>query len=201
MNKDDEQILVVKSDIIFKDGKWQGIKKDNLDYYVDLIKNNCEFKRRGDMENDTSFQQIIPHIIFKYQDKYFVFNYLKNITEKRLIDNYQIGLGGHINKEDVTEGQDIIEAGTMREWNEEVSFKGNITEKKFIGIISDNSRPVESVHIGLVYLFVGDSPEISVKETENIVGQLMDIKDIGEHIKGNPGVWVQIVYRDYLSKL
>ena len=64
MNKDDEQILVVKADIIFAKGKWQGLRVDNLDYYVDLIKNNCEFKRRGDMENDSSWQQIIPYIIF-----------------------------------------------------------------------------------------------------------------------------------------
>ena len=69
MNKDDEQILVIKSEILFKDGKWQGLKIDNLDYYIDLIKKNCEFKRRGVVENDSSFQQIIPYIIFNYQDK------------------------------------------------------------------------------------------------------------------------------------
>ena len=33
-NKDDEQILVIKSDIIFKTGRWQGLKTDNLDYYI-----------------------------------------------------------------------------------------------------------------------------------------------------------------------
>ena len=60
MNKDDEQILVVKSDVIFEKGIWRGLKTENLDYYLDLIKNNCEFKRRGDVENDPSFQQIIP---------------------------------------------------------------------------------------------------------------------------------------------
>ena len=70
-NKDDEQILVIKSDIIFKDGKWQGLKTDNLDYYVDLIKKNCEFKRRGDMENDSSYQQIIPYMLFSFGNKFF----------------------------------------------------------------------------------------------------------------------------------
>jgi len=76
-DKDDEQILVVKSDTIFKDGRWQGLKTDKLDYFVDLIKKNCEFKRRGDMENDPSFKQIIPYILFNYKNQYFLYNYLK----------------------------------------------------------------------------------------------------------------------------
>jgi len=63
MSKDDEQILVVKSDILFEKGVWQGLKTENLDYYLELIKNNCEFRRRGDMETDNSFQQIIPYMI------------------------------------------------------------------------------------------------------------------------------------------
>ena len=49
MNKDDEQVLAIKSEIIFKEGRWQGLKENNLDYYIDLIKENAEFKRRGDI--------------------------------------------------------------------------------------------------------------------------------------------------------
>ena len=67
-NKDDELVLVVESEIIFEKGIWQGLKTDNLDYYVELIKNNCQFKRRGDVETDPSFQQIIPYIVFNYKD-------------------------------------------------------------------------------------------------------------------------------------
>ncbi|MBI2053869.1 MAG: hypothetical protein HYT36_00845, partial [Candidatus Staskawiczbacteria bacterium] len=129
-NKDEEQILVVKSDIIFKKEKWQGLKTDNLDYCIDLIKNNCEFKRRGDMENDPSFQQIIPYALFNYKDKYFVYKYLENAGEKRLVDHCQVGVGGHINKDDINSGQDILEQGMMREWNEEVDFRGNLLQKK-----------------------------------------------------------------------
>lgn len=201
MNKDDEQVLVIKSDILFEKERWQGLKTDDLDYYIDLIKNKAEFKRRGDVENDMSYQQIIPYIIFSYQNEYFIYNYLKSVTEKRLINNYQIGIGGHINKEDVEENKDILDVGMMREWSEEVDFKGNILEKKLIGIISDNSRSVESVHIALVYHFIGDSPNILIREKDKMAGQMMDIKDIGNYIKDNPGVWINIVYKDYLFNL
>ncbi|TSC94581.1 MAG: phosphoesterase (MutT family) [Parcubacteria group bacterium Licking1014_1] len=202
MSKDDEQILVVKSDIIFEKGKWQGLKTDNLDYYLELIKNNCEFERREDMENDASFQQIIPYIVFNFKDKYFVYRYLENAGEKRLVGTYQVGIGGHINPIDGDGEKNILEAGMMREWNEEVDFKGNLLNKKLVGILNDDSRPVEQVHLGLVYNFTGDSSEISIKETDKMAGELVDINKITEHIKGNFGsIWAQIVYNEYLSKL
>jgi predicted NUDIX family phosphoesterase len=201
MNKDDEQVLVVASDIIFEKGKWQGIKKDNLDYYVALIKNNCRFKRRGDVETDPSFQQIIPYIVFNFENKYFIYKYLPKAGEPRLVDTYQLGVGGHINQEDDDEGKDILESGMMREWSEEVNYKGNFIEKKLVGLLNDDTNPVEQVHLGLVYNFTGDSPDISIKETDKMEGRLVDLKGVEQYIKGNPGVWVQIVYKDYLSEL
>ncbi|MDP3883081.1 MAG: hypothetical protein Q8Q48_03420 [Candidatus Staskawiczbacteria bacterium] len=199
MDKDDEQILVVKSDILFRDGKWQGLKTDNLDYYVDLIKKNCEFKRRGDMENDPSYQQIIPYIIFNYQDKYFLYNYLNRAGEQRLKNDYIIGIGGHINKDDVIEGDDVLDAGRDREWGEEVSFSGKL-EKKLIGILNDDRRPVEAVHLGMVYLFTGDSPNIFVKETDKMKGEMFNLKELGEKVVGTEG-WAPIIYDEYLKKI
>ena len=199
-NKDDELVLVVKREIIFEKGKWQGLKTDNLDYYLDLINKNCEFKRRGDVENDSGFQQIIPYIVFNFQEKYFIYKYLPKAGEQRLVDTYQLGVGGHINPVDGESGN-TLEAGMMREWNEEVDFKGNILEKKMIGLLKDDSRPVEQVHLGLVYSFVGDSENIKIKETDKMEGQLVELKDIGKYIEGNLGIWVQLVYRDYIKNL
>ena len=201
MNKDDEQILVVPSEIIFQKEKWQGLKTDNLDYYIDLIKKNCEFKRRGDMENDPSFQQIIPYILFSCEYKFFAYKYLTNAGEQRLVNNdYQLGVGGHINKEDINGEKDILEKGMMREWNEEVDFKGNILKKKLIGILNDESRPVEAVHLGLVYHFVGDSPDIQIKEKDKMEGTMLDLKDLSID-KISHSVWMKIVYNEYLSKI
>lgn len=198
-NKDDEQILVVPSRIIFERGKWQGLKTGNLDYYVDLIKNNYEFKRRGDMENDQSFQQIIPYMLFSFENKFFAYKYIKNAGEQRLINNdYQLGVGGHINKDDIVSGNDVLEQGMMREWEEEVNFKGNLIGKKLVGIINDDSRPVEQVHLGMVYHFTGENGDISVKETDKMEGKLFNLKEISKSITHSP--WMQIVYKEYLSK-
>ena len=198
-NKDDEQILVVKSDILFEKGKWQGLKTENLDYYTELIKNNCEFKRRGDVENDSSYQQIIPYVLFSYKDNFFAYKYLSAAGEQRLVNNdYQLGVGGHINKDDVNGEEDILEAGMIREWEEEVNFRGKLLEKKLVGIIKDDSMPVEQVHLGLVYHFIGDSSDIQVEETEKMEGKLMDLKDIAGNVSHS--VWMSIVYNQYLAK-
>jgi len=199
MDKNDEQILVVPSEIIFAREKWQGLKTDKLDYYVELIKNSCQFKRRGDVENDPSYQQIIPYILFSYGDQFFAYKYLSNAGEQRLVnDDYQLGVGGHINKEDINGDEDILEAGMMREWEEEVHFKGHLLEKKFVGIINDESRPVEQVHLGLVYHFVGDSPNIFVEETDKMEGRLVGLRELGENL--NHSNWMHIVYEQYLNK-
>ena len=129
---DDELVLVVPADVIFKDGLWQGLKTDNLDYYLNLIKKNCQFKRRGDVENDPFFQQIIPYIVFNFKDKYFIYKYLESAGEKRLVGSYQLGVGGHINPVDVNGDQDILEVGMMREWSEEVYYRVNLLEKKLV---------------------------------------------------------------------
>ncbi len=202
MHKEDELVLVIPSKIIFEKGVWQGLKTDNLDYYINLIKNNCQFKRRGDVETDPSFQQIIPYIVFNFKDKYFLYKYLQKAGEKRLVNTYQLGVGGHINPIDGNaDSKNILEAGMMREWSEEVDFKGNFLSKKLVGIMNDDTNPVEQVHLALVYNFEGDSPDISIKETDKMKGELVDIKNVGEYIKSSPGVWVKIVYNEYLSKL
>ncbi|MDO8601067.1 MAG: hypothetical protein Q7R46_00115 [bacterium] len=194
-----EQVLTIASDILFKKEHWQGIKRDNLDYYLDLIKKYSQFKLRKDVENDPSFQQIIPYIIFNFQTQYFFYNYLNEAGEKRLINNCQLGVAGHINPIDLKPGEDILMAGAMREWNEEVAYGGNLIEKRIVGILNDDRRQVESVHLGLIYHFTGDSPQISVKEKDKIEGGLIKLEDMPKYLENTEG-WPEIIYKEYLSK-
>lgn len=198
--KENEKVLVVSRDIIFKDGSWQGIKTSNLGYYLNLIKNNYQFKKRSEVENNPYWQQIIPYIIFNFKDKYFLYRYLEKAGEKRLKKDYILGIGGHINPIDVKPGEDILGVGMMREWEEEVDYKGNLLNKKLVGILNDDKRPVEAVHLALIYIFKGDSLDIDVREKEILSGELVDLKELGRRVK-NTGGWAPIVYRDYLCKL
>lgn len=200
MDKNDEQILVVKSSILFERGIWQGLKKDNLDYYLNLINKNYEFKRRGDVEEDENYQQIIPYMLFSFENKFFAYKYLAGAGEQRLVNNsYQLGVGGHINKDDIVFDKNILEQGATREWEEEVDFRGDFLKKNLVGLINDDSGPVEKVHLGLVYHFVGSSPGISIKETDKMEGGLFSLHDLENNISHSP--WMRVVYDEYLKDL
>lgn len=197
--KEDEKVLVVSRDIIFKEGSWQGIRTSSLDYYLNLIKNNYQFRKRSEVENNPYWQQIIPYIVFNFKNKYFLYRYLEKAGEERLKKDYILGIGGHINPIDVKPGEDVLEVGMMREWEEEVDCKGNLLEKKLVGILNDDERPVEAVHLALIYIFKGDSPNIDVREKEILSGKLVDLKELGRRVENTSG-WAPIVYKEYLLK-
>lgn len=197
--KENEKVLVVASNILFGKGHWQGLKTDNLAYYLDLIKKNFKFKFREEVENNSSWRQVIPYIIFNFEDKYFLYRYLENANEIRLRKDLHLGVAGHINPIDIKPGNDILEMATMREWREEVEYEGNLVKKKLIGILNDERRPVESVHLGVIYHFIGDSPDISVKEKGTLEGELIRLGNLGRYLK-NIGGWAPLVYQEYLSK-
>lgn len=195
-----ERVLVIKRNFVFEKDFWQGIQKENLDYYLDLIKNNSQFKLREKVENNPSFKQVIPYIIFSYQDKYFIFQHLKKATEQRLKGDWLLGISGHINPMDIQPNQNIIEVAALREWEEEIAYKGKIIEKKLVGILNDEKRDVEAVHLPVIYHFRGNNPKISIKEKGVLMGRLVRLKDLPKFVK-NTGGYAPIVYRDYIMKL
>lgn len=172
----EEDILVVKEDVLFADGQWQGLKTDNLEDFYVYIQKNLEVMNRGQAEQNEDYKQIIPYILFKYGNKFFLYEYIKGATETRLHHNYILGIAGHLNP--VAQADDAIEVGMMREWKEEVNFEGKILSKKLVGFLNDNRRDVEKVHLGVIYVFEGDSDKIEIKEIEKMKGKMMTIEDM-----------------------
>jgi|SRR3972149_335278 len=199
MNKKKEKVLVVPREIFFKKEYWQGIKTKDLDYYLELIRNNHSFKAREEVEENDSWQQVIPYILFNYQDRFFAYYYLDKANESRLVNNYILGVGGHINLIDLAPGEDLFQKAANREWEEEVSYQGNLLEKKLVGIVNYDGRAVEAVHLGLVYHFTGDSPAISVREKDVLKGELVSLSDLAEYVKNTEG-WTPIIFNEYLSQ-
>ncbi len=124
---------------------------------------------------------------------------MPNAGEQRLVNNnYQLGVGGHINKEDIKDGKDVLEEGMMREWDEEVDFKGKLLDKKLVGIINDDTNAVEEVHVGLVFHFAGDNSDIQIKEIDKMKGEMFSVEEISK-LPHSP--WMRIVYDNYLKGL
>lgn len=185
----DEQILVVKRDKLFIKESWQGLNaEDDFNNYLTVIQENQEFHPRSLMENDPSYKQIIPYLIFTHDGKYFLMQRQAKATEQRLKNKYSLGIGGHINEEDITEG-DIMQWG-KREFNEEVDYTGNLNIKP-IGILNDDSNDVGKVHIGFVFLLEGDSPNIKVK-SELKSGELYSLDECTKLYDGMEN-WSQLI--------
>lgn len=184
-----ENILVVKTSTLFPHGAFQGLSTHTQEM-LDLINEHKEFNPRHIMEEDFSYKQIIPYLIFKYQDQYFLMQRAATSSEQRLKNKYTLGIGGHMRQEDMNEGATIFD-WAKREFEEEIDYTGHFSIKT-VGVLNDDSNPVGQVHVGLVLLLEGTSPEIKVR-SELKSGKLMSPAECLEFYQDLES-WSQIVF-------
>lgn len=165
-----EQILVVERTTLFADQPaWQGINNQNVEKMITTITHNQEYMERALAETNFSYKQIIPYMIFTFEGKYFVMQRRANASEQRLAGKLSLGIGGHMNKEDM-DGKTMFD-WAHREFEEEVSYTGKL-KITTLGILNDDSNDVGKVHLGLVILAQGDNGQIAIK-SEHKSGELL----------------------------
>jgi len=192
----EEQILVVKrTDFFSMQPAWSGLYEDSFESYIALIQEKKEFLGRAAMEVDPTYKQIIPYLVFCYDNHYFLMQRQSNASESRLQSKFSLGIGGHIRQEDIT--SDSIVEWAYREFHEEVSYDGEITINP-LGIINDDSNPVGQVHVGFVFLIHGSHGNISVK-SELKSGQLLTLSACKDYFNRMES-WSQIVLEALLLK-
>jgi predicted NUDIX family phosphoesterase len=150
------------------------------------------FLSRSEAENNPSYKQIIPYLVFTYNGFIFLMQRSDKGHEKRLHSMFSLGIGGHIREEDMV-GNSIVD-WARREFHEEIAYTDSCTFEH-IGILNDDSNDVGRVHAGWIYLLRGTSPHISIK-SEFASGRLVPFKECqGYYPRLEP--WSQVVF-DYL---
>jgi predicted NUDIX family phosphoesterase len=192
----DEHVLCVRREDLFPDGAWYGFVWEGLERYRKVIREQSFFMPRAEVEEDPAYQQIIPYVVFRHANRYLLTRRLRASTEKRLRQLYSLGVGGHINPGDLENGDPILD-GLRREFEEEVEYSGSI-DVTLLGLINDDSSPVSRVHLALAFLVEGSSPEISIRETKKLAGELLTLEEMRMYYLEMES-WSQIVY-DELSK-
>lgn len=187
----DEHVLCVKREDVFPDGAWHGFVSDGLDRYQRLIRERAFFMPRRDVEEDPGYQQVIPYVVFRHADRYFLTRRLKASSEKRLRQQYSLGVGGHINPGDLENGDPVLD-GLKREFEEEVEYAGDF-QATLLGLINDDSSPVSKVHLALAFLVDGSTPEIAIRETDKLAGELLTLEEMRIFYLEMES-WSQIVY-------
>ena len=170
-----EQVLVVRrSDLFPADSAWQGLRTADLDTYFETITRHALYLPRPQVEHDPSYQQIIPYIVFRHADRYFVTQRLAAGSDARIHSLYSLGIGGHLNPVD---SSDPLAEGLRREWEEEVVYTG-VFSPRLLGLLNDDSNPISSVHFGVIYLVNGSTDQISVRETHKLSGALLTLDEL-----------------------
>jgi len=192
MHKFNESILVVKTKRLFPDGIWTGMKQVDFDHYLTLIQRYGEFMPRGLAEDDVRYKQIIPYLVFRHDNLYFLMQRKGSASEQRLASKYSLGIGGHLREEDL-KGSSII-GWAQREFDEEIDYQGSVTITP-LGLLNWEETPVDQVHIGFVFLLEGNSPHIRIK-SELQSGELVPLSVCQERTLEN---WSRLVV-EHLQK-
>ena len=173
MQKKEENVLVIRRALFDELGSFQGLQRDANRYIETFMsRQNNFFLPRSRAEQDATFKQIIPYVIFTFEGA--ILRYVRGAKsgEKRLVAKASIGIGGHINESDeslFSFDKDAYRAAVHREVAEELKFEGR-WEDRVAALINDDSSEVGQVHLGIVHV-VG-LPNAAVRPGEKAIRDL-----------------------------
>jgi len=182
-----EQVMVVPTAMLAPFLVERGLVRERCDEILELIVDEHFFLDRPVAEESPEFKQIIPYVVIRHADRFYLLQRTKKQTEARLHLKYSIGIGGHINPDT----PDLID-GLQKELEEEVAVEGDY-DLTFAGILIDTTTPVGNVHLGLVYFLDSHIGNVTVRETEKMTGKWATRDDVREVYEGLES-WSQIVW-------
>ncbi|KAF1685145.1 DNA mismatch repair protein MutT [Staphylococcus hominis] len=175
MSKFDEQIIVVSRELLFDNEKnaFNGFlsKNDGQGEEIFNTFKNYEVKRRGDMEEDPSYKQLISYCLLENEnDEILVYQRLSGGGEERLHGQSSVGVGGHMNNVVGADSiNEVLRVNAQRELNEEVGLSEDRSQNmEYIGFINDDTNVVGKVHIGVVFKIKVKSSDVEVRETDTL---------------------------------
>ena len=183
----EERILVVPRDVVPDRASWYGLRTDRIDAFLEAVAEHGRYEPRAAMEVDPRFKQIIPYLVLRDGERYFLMRRTKAGGDARLHDRWSIGVGGHIDH-----GDEDLAGGLRREWHEELvaDFEPTFTP---YALLNDDTTDVGAVHLGVVILAEADGRPVSVRETEKLSGAFATPAEVAagaEHLE----TWSRIVF-------
>jgi predicted NUDIX family phosphoesterase len=180
---EEEHVLVIPRDDLFREVQPpHGFGEEHTTLFLDRIRSKAYFRPRHLVEDDPSLKQVIPYMIVTDGSAVLLLQRLEKQTEARLRNLYSIGVGGHINPVD-GDGVDAVDAGLLRELNEELAVDGE-PDIRPLGYLNDDSNAVGSVHFGLVFLVHSAQDRVRVAEEDMMEGRFLSLVELGEYAEG-----------------
>jgi predicted NUDIX family phosphoesterase len=168
-------------------GGWHGIRTGDVDDVVQMIAARGTFEPRDQMERDPSFKQIIPYVVLRDGQQYFLMRRTQAGGDARLHDRYSIGVGGHLNP-----GDRDLAGGLLREWQEELDARF-VPRFRLLGLLNDDTTDVGSVHLGVVFVADVAGRQVAIRETDKLSGRFVDPAQVAS-VADDLETWSRIVF-------
>jgi predicted NUDIX family phosphoesterase len=182
-----EQVMVVERETLAEFLIESGLVQERTDEILDAIMDRHFFLDRPTAETSPQYKQIIPYVLIRHGDAYFLLQRTPKQTETRLHHKLSLGIGGHINPDT----PDLFD-GLQKELEEEVEVVGDY-DLTFVGILNDDTTDVGRVHLGAVYVLDAHDGNVHVRETEKMSGRWVARGELAAHREAME-TWSQIVY-------
>jgi len=133
------------------------------------------FIERPLAEESPDFKQLIPYVVVRDGPRTLLMERTDAGGDPRLHRKASIGVGGHYNP--VDSGDDPLTDGLRREWAEELLTDWD-PEFRLVGLLNDDSNPVGSVHLGVVFVVEADGRPVAVREHDKLTARWADAGEL-----------------------
>jgi predicted NUDIX family phosphoesterase len=171
---DGELVYVVPRPAVVPGDGWHGIRTDVLEPALDAIGRLGEYRPRNEMERDPAWKQVIPYLVLRDGDDYFLMRRTRGGRDERLHDRFSIGVGGHLNP-----GDGGLGPGLLREWQEEL-VADFVPRFEPIGLLNDDTTDVGQVHLGVVFVADAGGRPVDIRETHKLTGAFASPARVGD---------------------
>ncbi len=165
-----ERVLVLPRGNVPGGCDFHGVRRAHageLHQLRDAVARDGRYLDRPLAEADPAHKQLIPYVVVRDRESVFLMHRTDAGGDPRLHGKASIGVGGHLNP--VDHGEDALMAGLRREWAEEVETDWE-PEFRLVGLLNDDSNPVGSVHLGVVFEVEAAGRRVDVREHDKLVG-------------------------------
>ena len=154
-----------------------------------------QYQLRKKMEEDLRFKQFLPYVVIKKNNEIFTYQRSKSGGEKRLFDQWSLGVGGHVDY------PDNLISSTLKELEEEIELKVSEDDLNFVGFINAKEKNVDLFHLGIaIVVEVSEDFDFSKGELNKITNRSFDNKEVLKNKSNKFETWSKIFFEQYLEK-
>lgn len=173
-----EQVLVLPRSAVPDGCDFHGIRGADeavLGRLRAAVASHGTYLDRVTAEEDPAHKQLIPYVVVRSGSSVFLMQRTDAGGDARLHGKSSIGVGGHLNP--VDDGDDALMAGMRREWAEELAADWE-PSFELIGLLNDDTNPVGSVHLGVVFVVDAGGRSVDVREHEKLTGSFVTLEEV-----------------------